>query len=116
MFTYIKSLHGNIKLSPSAKHCQAGHSNRARPGPIPNPEVKPVIAAVLLIYVSGWEAAVLASCYDTIAINYLKGSVLSANLFSKMQIAEQRLYVHSYIVQNFIEKDKFPRMPDTTFN
>jgi hypothetical protein len=31
-----------------------------RPGPIPNPEVKPVIAAVLLIYVSGWEAAVLA--------------------------------------------------------
>ena len=49
-----------IKLSPNALHYQAGHSNRVRPGPIPNPEVKPVIAAVLLIYVSGWEAAVLA--------------------------------------------------------
>jgi hypothetical protein len=31
-----------------------------RPGPIPNPEVKPVFAAVLLTCVSGWEAAVLA--------------------------------------------------------
>ena len=32
-----------------------------RPGPIPNPEVKPVVAAVLLTCVSGWKAAVLAS-------------------------------------------------------
>jgi hypothetical protein len=39
---------------------QAGHSGRVRPGPIPNPEVKPVVAAVLLTCVSGWEAAVLA--------------------------------------------------------
>lgn len=56
----MRDKQGNIKLSPIALHDQAGHSNRVRPGPIPNPEVKPVIAAVLLIYVSGWEAAVLA--------------------------------------------------------
>jgi hypothetical protein len=31
-----------------------------RPGPIPNPEVKPAVAAVLLICESGREAAVLA--------------------------------------------------------
>ena len=39
---------------------QAGHSDRARPGPIPNPEVKPVDAAALLTCVSGWKTAVLA--------------------------------------------------------
>jgi hypothetical protein len=39
---------------------QAGHSGRARPGPIPNPEVKPVVAVVILTCVSGWKTAVLA--------------------------------------------------------
>ena len=39
---------------------QAGHSGRVRPGPIPNPEVKPVVAAALLICVSDWKTAVLA--------------------------------------------------------
>jgi hypothetical protein len=47
-----------LGLQPYA--LQAGHSGRVRPGPVPNPEVKPVVAAVLLICVSGWEAAVLA--------------------------------------------------------
>lgn len=39
---------------------QAGHSVRARPNPIPNLEVKPDVAVVLLRCESSWEAAVLA--------------------------------------------------------
>ncbi len=37
----------------------AGHSDRVRPGPIPNPEVKPIVAAVLVRCGSTCEAAVL---------------------------------------------------------
>ena len=50
----------NVNLTVLFLDQEAGHSGRARPGPIPNPEVKPAVAAVLLTYVSGWEAAVLA--------------------------------------------------------
>ena len=39
----------------------AGHSDRVRPGPIPNPAVKPVDAADILTCESGWKTAVLAS-------------------------------------------------------
>lgn len=39
---------------------QAGHSVRARPNPIPNLEVKPDVAVVLLRCESSWEATVLA--------------------------------------------------------
>ena len=45
------------------KYDEAGHSGRVRPGPIPNPEVKPAVAAVLLICESDREAAVLASSF-----------------------------------------------------
>jgi hypothetical protein len=38
----------------------AGHSDRVRPGPIPNPAVKPVDAADILTCESGWKTAVLA--------------------------------------------------------
>jgi hypothetical protein len=54
------STNRNVKLAPLLMHRQAGHSDRARPGPIPNPEVKPVDAAALLTCVSGWKTAVLA--------------------------------------------------------
>lgn len=50
------SLIQNIQESRS----QAGHSVGVRPGPIPNPEVKPNVAAVLLRCESPWEAVVLA--------------------------------------------------------
>lgn len=53
----------NVNLTVLLFDQEAGHSGRARPGPIPNPEVKPVVAAVLLTYVSGREAAVLALDY-----------------------------------------------------
>ena len=49
-----------IKMSLQRLYYLAGHRSRARPGPIPNPEVKPAIAAVLLTCVSGRETAVLA--------------------------------------------------------
>ena len=39
---------------------QAGHSVGARPNPIPNLEVKPNVAIVLLRCESSWEAIVLA--------------------------------------------------------
>ena len=39
---------------------QAGHSVRVRPNPIPNLEVKPDVAIVLLRCESSWEAIVLA--------------------------------------------------------
>ena len=39
---------------------QAGHSFRVRPNPIPNLEVKPEVAVVLLRCESSWEATVLA--------------------------------------------------------
>ena len=39
---------------------QAGHSVGVRPSPIPNLEVKPNVAVVLLRCESSWEVAVLA--------------------------------------------------------
>ena len=39
---------------------QAGHSVRVRPNPIPNLEVKPNVAVVLLRCEGSWEATVLA--------------------------------------------------------
>ena len=43
---------------------QAGHSIRVRPNPVPNLEVKPGVAIVLLRCESPWEAIVLASLYS----------------------------------------------------
>jgi hypothetical protein len=50
-----------------------------RPGPIPNPEVKPVFAAVLLTCVSGWEAAVLALDLIHILMKTQRRSELSSS-------------------------------------
>jgi hypothetical protein len=52
----------------------AGHSDRVRPGPIPNPAVKPGDAAAILTCESGRKTAVLASnhvnLYDISTILY----------------------------------------------
>ena len=58
--SHPSAAYGKVKLPLDGMCGQAGHSGRVRPGPIPNPEVKPAVAAVLLTCVSGREAAVLA--------------------------------------------------------
>ena len=48
---------------------QAGHSVGVRPRPIPNLEVKPNVAIVLLTCESCWEVIVLASYFTKILIH-----------------------------------------------
>lgn len=53
---------------------QAGHSVRVRPRPIPNLEVKPNVAVVLLRCESSWEATVLAFLVINIDKNNLEAT------------------------------------------
>lgn len=50
----------NVNTRVIYHHSQAGHSVGVRPDPIPNSEVKPDVATVLLRCESPWEVVVLA--------------------------------------------------------
>ena len=50
----------NVNTRVICHHSQAGHSVGVRPDPIPNSEVKPDVATVLLRCESPWEVVVLA--------------------------------------------------------
>ena len=55
------SVKGKINLPEKRPRIPAGHSVRVPPGLIPNPEVKPHVAVILVRCVSPCEVAVLAS-------------------------------------------------------
>ncbi len=55
-----RTLDGKVNLPVFRYNGSAGHSVRARPGLIPNPEVKPHVAVILVRCVSPREVAVLA--------------------------------------------------------
>jgi hypothetical protein len=65
-----------------------------RPGPIPNPEVKPVFAAVLLTCVSGWEAAVLALDF----IHILKKTQRRTELRSSKWVLQLKHLISQFLV------------------
>lgn len=88
-----------VNLTLMMFNTRAGHSDRARPGPIPNPEVKPIVAAVILTCVSGWKPAVLVS----LNINMI---VLT---FIKVIIVHRRL-IH-FLNQGYITADEFLILP-----
>ena len=60
LFWSILYLHSYLNREVQYTFNQAGHSVGVRPRPIPNLEVKPNVAVVLLRCESSWEVAVLA--------------------------------------------------------
>ena len=104
-----------VNLALTQIFVQAGHSGRVRPGPIPNPEVKPAVAAVLLTCVSGWEAAVLASFPSKNPVLDLCLIASSANVFTEMDLFYQSAHTHGNPVHDAKNRSDSRWFPTTRF-
>ncbi len=94
---------------------QAGHSVRVRPNLIPNLEVKPDVAVVLLRCESSWEAAVLAFSFNsTINRQYSdsfmpKCSVCGADMDNDIRLLNHMMEKHGWRNPNVGTPDRNSR-------